>query len=588
MPVSTERPKDALGTLRRLWSFLRRQWIHLFVVGLLIALTTGFNLLVPYLTGLTIDAYIMKKDLVGLTRVVLFMLSVSTAAALTTWLQAYVMAAVAQTTVRDIRDALFAKFQTLELRFIDQHSHGELMSRFTNDVDNISTTLSESVLRLGSGVLMVSGVTVTMFVLSWRLAMVTLLTVPIMMCLTRWIATRTRQGYREQQAALGELNGIIEESIVGARVIKAYCREAVAVREFEVVNQKLRDAAVRAQTFSLTLPPLMNFVNNTGTALVAGAGGLMALQGWVTVGLIAAFISYAQQFARPLNEIATLINAFQAALAGAERVFQLLDAPSEAADAPDALPLEKVHGDVVFDHVTFAYTPGVPVLQDVSLQAQAGETIALVGPTGAGKTTLSSLLLRFYDVDAGALRVDGIDLRQVRRNDLRRRIGIVLQDTYLFSESVLENIRYGRLDATDDEVVAAAKLANADDFIRHLPQGYRTPLAERGSNLSLGQRQLLAIARAILADPSILILDEATSSVDTRTERNIQQALLRLMEERTCFVIAHRLRTIRDADTILVIRNGRIVERGSHEELMAQRGFYYNLYMSQFKGQPTT
>jgi ATP-binding cassette subfamily B protein len=331
--------------------------------------------------------------------------------------------------------------------------------------------------------------------------------------------------------------------------------------------------------------PLGGLVNNSSFAIVAGAGGWMAVQGLATVGTIASFLRYARQFTRPLNEIAQLYSSIQSALAGAERVFEIIDQVPELADAPDAQPLDEIAGDVVFDDVCFGYEEGTPVLEHVSLHAEPGQTIALVGPTGAGKTTIVNLLTRFYDIDSGSVRIDGMDIRRVKVDDLRRKLGIVLQDTYLFSATVMDNIRYGRLDATDDEVVAAARLANADQFIHRLPEGYDTPLSERGSNLSQGQRQLLAIARAILADPGILILDEATSSVDTRTEKHIQEAMLRLMEGRTSFVIAHRLSTIREADRILVVNEGEIIERGTHEELLTQRGFYHNLYVSQFKGQ---
>jgi ATP-binding cassette subfamily B protein len=328
----------------------------------------------------------------------------------------------------------------------------------------------------------------------------------------------------------------------------------------------------------------MGILSNANIAILAGLGGWMTLQGWATVGTIAAFYTYSRQFANPLRQLGDLYNQLQSALAGAERVFDLLDERPELADAPDAVVLDDIVGEVVFDHVDFAYVEDVPVIKDMSLQAEPGQTVALVGPTGAGKTTMVNLLTRFYDIDDGAITIDGHDIRGVQKADLRRQLGIVLQDTFLFSESVMDNIRYGRLNATDEEVVAAAKLANADQFIRRLPNGYDTELSERGSNLSQGQRQLLAIARAVLADPAILILDEATSSVDTRTEVHIQEALLRLMEGRTSFVIAHRLSTIRDADEILVINDGEIIERGTHEKLLAQRGFYHNLYMSQFKG----
>jgi ATP-binding cassette subfamily B protein len=369
-------------------------------------------------------------------------------------------------------------------------------------------------------------------------------------------------------------------------VIRAYGQEQAVIAKFEGANARLRSAAIRAQTFSGFLGPTGNMLNNLGFAIVATAGAWMALANLATVGTIAAFLSYAQQLRRPVNDLASLFNHIQAALAGAERVFAILDEPAEPEDPPDAIALEAIEGRIAFEDVTFSYKPGVPVLKNVSFTAEPGQMIALVGPTGAGKTTIINLLARFYDVDSGRICVDDIDIRHIRKADLRRQLGVVLQDTFLFSATVMENIRYGRLDATDEEVIAAAKLANADGFIRRLPQGYRTVLSERAENLSQGQRQLLSIARAILADPRILILDEATSNVDTRTELQIQEALQRLMRGRTSFVVAHRLSTIRRADKILVIRDGQLVEQGTHQELLGRKGFYYRLYMSQFQGLP--
>jgi ATP-binding cassette subfamily B protein len=370
----------------------------------------------------------------------------------------------------------------------------------------------------------------------------------------------------------------------GQRVIMAFGQEASTLADFDAANEVVRTVGIRAQIYAMLVPPLMGILSNANIAVVAGLGGWMTLQGWATVGTIAAFYNYSRRFAAPLRQLGNLYNQVQSAIAGAERVFEIIDEEPELTDAPDAVALDDVAGEVVFDHVDFSYVPGVPVIKDASLTARPGQTIALVGPTGAGKTTIVNLLTRFYDIQDGRIAIDGEDIRKLKKDSLRGLLGIVLQDTFLFSESVMENIRYGRLDATDEEVIAAARLANADQFIRRLPRGYDTQLSERASNLSQGQRQLLAIARAILADPGILILDEATSSVDTRTERNIQEAMLRLMEGRTSFVIAHRLSTIREADRILVIDEGEIIERGTHEELLAQRGFYHNLYMSQFKG----
>jgi len=580
-----ERAKDTRGTLLRIWEYLSRQTWALVGTALLVAATSGLGLMGPYLMGKAIDEHILKGDLPGLARTALLMLGIYPAASLTTWLQTYVMSDASQRAVRDIRNDLFAKLQTLSLRFFDRRTHGELMSRLANDVENISNVLTEGVTQLLSGVLSVVGVATMMFLINARLALVSLATIPLMMLLSRWIAKRTRRGFREQQETLGELNGIIEETITGQRIVKAHVREQAAIERFDTANSKLRRASTRAQIFSGTIGPITNFVNNVGFAIVAGAGGWMAVQGLATVGTIASFVNYARQFARPLNQIANLYNAIQSAIAGAERVFEIIDQVPELQDAPDARPLTEIQGDVVFGDVCFGYKEDVPVLKRVNLHAEPGQTIALAGPTGAGKTTIVNLLTRFYDIDSGSIRIDGHDIREVKKDDLRRKLGIVLQDTFLFSNTVMENIRYGRLDATDKEVIAAAKLANADQFIHRLPEGYDTPLSERGSNLSQGQRQLVAIARAILADPSVLILDEATSSVDTRTEKTIQEAMLRLMEGRTSFVIAHRLSTIRDADVILVINDGEIIERGTHRALLEKRGFYDNLYMSQFKGQ---
>jgi ATP-binding cassette subfamily B multidrug efflux pump len=404
------------------------------------------------------------------------------------------------------------------------------------------------------------------------------------MWLVGFVGKQTRRYFREYQMRIGQLNGKLEEMFSGQRVVMAFGQEAGVLADFDAANEKVRQVGIHANTYAMLIPPLMGILSNANVAILAGLGGWMTLQGWATVGTIAAFYTYSRQFAAPLRQLGDLYNQIQSALAGAERVFEIIDTESELADASDAVALDKIAGGVVFDHVDFSYVPGVPVIKDMSLQAQPGQTVALVGPTGAGKTTMINLLSRFYDIDGGAICIDGRDIREVQKASLRRQLGIVLQDTFLFSESVLENIRYGRLEATDEECIEAAKLANADQFIRRLPQGYGTPLSERASNLSQGQRQLLAIARAVLADPHVLILDEATSSVDTRTEVRIQEALLRLMEGRTSFVIAHRLSTIRDADKILVINGGRIIERGTHDELLAQRGFYHHLYMSQFKG----
>jgi ATP-binding cassette subfamily B multidrug efflux pump len=582
MMGKVEKPKDRRGVLLRLWGYLRHQRAALIGTAFMVAAGVALNLAGPYLLGRAIDRYILGHDLPGLARICALMLVVYVTNSLLTWFQSYIMAGASQRTVREIRKDLFARLQHLPLSFFDKRPHGELMSRLTNDVENVSQVLSDSVTQIVSGVLNTIGVTIAMLLLNVPLTAVTLITITtITVVLNRWVATRTRAQFRLQQAALGKLNGFIEETITGQRVVKAYHQEPAAIAEFAASNLELRQAATRAQIFSGFIGPVMNFIGNLGLAIVAGVGGYLAVRGAITVGTIATFINYTRQFGRPLNEIASLYNSIQSAMAGAERVFEIIDEPMEV-DAPDAQPLAQIQGDVIFEGVNFSYVPGTPVLKHVSLHARPGQVVALIGPTGAGKTTIVNLLTRFYEIDSGTITIDGQDIRKIKKEDLRRQLGIVLQDTFLFTGTVRDNIKYGRLEATDEEVIAAAKLANADPFIHRLPDGYDTVLSERGGNLSQGQRQLLAIARAILADPRILILDEATSSVDTRTEKHIQDAMLNLMQGRTSFVIAHRLSTIREADQILVLNQGEIIERGSHAQLIAQNGFYARLNNSQF------
>jgi ATP-binding cassette subfamily B protein len=582
--VSGPKARDASGTLRRLWRYLAVHRWALVATALAVAVSALSAAYGTLLLGRAIDQFILLGDLPGLARMILLMLGLYLLGALATWLQSWIMAQVSQATIYTLRQDLFHKLQSLSLRFFDQRTHGELMSRLTNDVENISMVLSQGATQLISSALTLVSVAAMMLALNWRLALVTMVIIPVMVIITRWLSQYTRRGFRAQQESLGEINGIIEETITAERVVKAYAREQEAIAAFEETNQKLRKASTFAQSFAGLLGPITNMVNNLGMAVVGAVGSWMAVGGMATVGTIASFVNYSRQFGMPLNQLAGLFNMLQSALAGAERVFDILDEQPEVEDAADARPLATVYGDVVFDDVCFGYEPGVPVLKHVSLHAEPGQTVALVGPTGAGKTTIINLLTRFYDIDSGSICIDERDIRSLPKDDLRRMLGIVLQDTFLFAGTVMDNIRYGRLDATDEEVLAAAHLANADHFITRLPEGYQTHLSERANNLSQGQRQLLAIARAMLADPSILILDEATSSVDTRTEVHIQEALLKLMVGRTSFVIAHRLSTIRGANIILVINEGELIERGTHEELLAQRGFYHHLYMSQFKG----
>ena len=583
MPV--EKPRDFRGTMRRLWHFFGREKNSLVVVFGLVLLDAVVLLFAPYLTGRAIDAMRggVHSVLFGSLRtVILILLGVYLTDVLLTFTNNFLMAGISQRIVKGMRAGLFAKLQKLPVSFFDTRTHGDLMSRFTNDIDNISSTISQSTVTLMSDIVGIVGSFVAMLTLNPLLTLASVVTVPLVALLSKTIAGRTRVLFKAQQNALGRLNGHIEESISGFSVIKAFNHEERAVSEFGRINRELYEVGLKAQITSGYLMPLMNIISNIGFAVIAAVGGVLAVRGIITVGVIASFLSYSKQFSRPLNDVANIFNTLQTAVAGAERIFEVLDSAEEPPDESTARELNNPRGEVDFDGVDFAYRPGVPILRDIRFTARAGRTIALVGPTGAGKTTIVNLVSRFYDVTGGAIRIDGADIRDYTRESLRRCFGIVLQDTYLFSGTIRENIRYGRLDATEEEIRAAAVEACADSFIRKLENGYDTVLSESGANLSEGQRQLLAIARAILANPSILILDEATSSVDTRTEMNLQEAMVRLMNGRTCFIIAHRLSTIRDADVILVIDGGRIVESGSHRELLEKGGFYSRLYNSQF------
>jgi ATP-binding cassette, subfamily B, multidrug efflux pump len=581
-PGTIEKAQDPRRALVRLVPYLYPYKRILVVVMLFVILSTLLGLLGPYLMGVAIDQFIATFNVAGLAKIAVWMLIVFLAGngleALSNWL----MAGVSQKALKEVRRQLFGHLQKLPLKFYDNHPAGEIMSRLTNDIDAINQAVSQNVITLVASVLSLGGILITMFVLNFWLALASVIVVPIMVWFTNFIARYTRKGFRDLQKRLGMLNGVMEETISGQRVVKAFGRNETAIENFRKHNDEVFRAAVYANSYALLLMPLTNQLGNLFVIAIAGLGGWLALRDLVTIGTIVTFISYGRSFINPLRHLANLYNSIQAALAGAERVFEILDAVPEE-DTSTAV-LEVVHGKVTFQNVNFGYIPGTPVIKSMSLNASPGQIVALVGPTGAGKTTLVNLLSRFYEIDDGQISIDGKDIRHIQKADLRQRLGIVLQDTFMFSASVLENIRYGRLDATDDEVIAAAQIADADYFIRQLPQGYQTQLSERAGNISQGQRQLLAIARAILADPDILILDEATSSVDTRTEARIQAALLRLMDGRTSFVIAHRLSTIRDASQVLVIRDGEIVERGTHASLLALKGFYHQLYTSQFKG----
>ena len=580
---SGESAKDTSSAVRRLFSYLRPYWLRLILVAVLAVITTIGQLAGPILLGIAIDRFILPGDVPGLIRIALLMLAVYITAGVATIGQGIIMVVVAQRLARDIRSELFAHVQSLSMAYHDHHRVGDLMSRMTNDTEAINRVLTNGLIEFTTNILLLGGIIVAMFLLNWQLALGVMLVLPLMLYITVTVTRYSRKAFRQVQASLGTLNAVMEENIAGVRVVKAFAREEETIAQFETISAENRQVGIKADIITAVLGPMFTTMMTVTIAVVALLGGWLSLQGIVSVGVIATFVVYVMNFFRPMRGIAMLYNGLQSALAGAERIFEVLDDKPSVANPPDAEPLPKIRGEVTFDNVSFAYEPGKPVLEDVNLTAKPGQTIALVGPTGAGKTTIISLLSRFYDVSEGAILIDGHDIRSVEQTSIREQLGIVLQDTFLFSESVMENIRYGRLTASDEEVIEAARLANADHFIRTLPQGYGTLVSEKGHNFSQGQRQLLAIARAMLADPRILILDEATSSVDTRTEMHIQDALLRLMEGRTAFVIAHRLSTIRNADNVLVVNDHRIIERGTHEALMEQNGFYYDLYMSQYR-----
>ncbi len=581
---SIARAKNPRGTLARLATYFGQLRLRLVVVAALIVAYSLLGLVGPYLMGRALDQFIATRDAAGLGWIALLMLAAFLGTNAFDASAAWLMAGVSQRALKSLRRDLFGHLQSLPMDFFDRHPAGELMSRLTNDIDAINQAVAQNVTSLLSSVLSMVGILTAMFVLDHWLALASLLVVPIMFGFTRFVAVFTRKGFSRLQKELGQLNAVMEESIGGQKLVTAFQRNESALAAFRVENERVYQVGVYANTYALLLMPLTTVLGNFFVIVLVGLGGWLALEGLVTVGIIATFINYGQNFVQPLRQISSLYNTLQAALAGAERVFEILDTEKEPDDAPIARALTAVRGHVRFDHVSFAYRKGRPVLDDLSLEAAPGQTIALVGPTGAGKTTIINLLTRFYEIDSGTIEIDGVDLRDLKKDDLRHKLGLVLQDTYLFGTTVMENIRYGRLDATDEEVRGAARLADAEHFILQLPKGYQTVLSERAGNLSQGQRQLLAIARTLLADPSILILDEATSSVDTRTELRIQRSLLRLMKGRTSFVIAHRLSTIRDADQVVVVDGGKVVETGTHDELIARRGVYHRLYTSQFKG----
>ncbi len=590
-----EKAKDFQGTARRLLGYFVPQRYRLLIVLIAAIIGTVFNIVGPKVLGLAITKLTegliakfrhipgAKIDFSYIATVLLILVGLYVISAIFMYIQQYIMAGVAQRTVYRLRKEVDEKLSRLPLKFFDSRPHGEILSRTVNDMDNISTTLQQSVTQLITSAVTLIGVIVMMLTISPLLSIVVLLTLPLSLFVTIGIAKRSQTYFRTQQRMLGQLNGHVEEMYTGHKIVKAFGHENRSIAEFSDLNEKLYQAGWRAQFASGTIMPLMRCIGNLGYVIVAVGGSILVTRGSISIGDVTAFIQYAQQFTQPITQLANFANVIQSTMASAERIFELLDEQEEVLEVNAVIP-EGVHGEVEFEHVRFGYKPDSILMEDMNISVQPGQTIAIVGPTGAGKTTLVNLLMRFYEVNAGRILVDGVDIAQIKRSALRRTFGMVLQDTWLFNGTIRDNIAYGRENATDDEIVRAAKAANADHFIRTLPNGYDTVLNEDATNISQGQKQLLTIARAFLANPEILILDEATSSVDTRTEVQIQKAMSNLMEDRTSFVIAHRLSTIRDADLILVMNHGTIIEQGTHEELLARHGFYADLYNSQFVG----
>ena len=591
MPV--QKAKDFKGTLQRLTGYLRPHRSGLIVVIGAGIIATVFSVIGPKLLGKAttkvFEGYLGRAlgtgrgiDFAYVASILLWLIAMYVLSAAFLYLQQYVMSGIAQRTVYALRRDVEAKFSRLPLKFFDSRTHGEILSRAVNDLDNISGTLQQNLMQLINSALAVVGIIVMMLTISWLMTLVVVLTLPLSVTLVAFIAKRSQGFFVRQQQALGELNGHVAEMYSGHTIVTAFGHEQRSIVKFNELNDQYYEGAWRAQFATGIMFPIMMFVGNLGYVAVAVLGGIMVIRQAIAVGDVQAFIQYSRQFAMPIGQLSSMANTIQLTIASAERVFELLDEPEEPAEAPAAKSIAAPRGAVQIEHVSFSYKPESPLIEDMSIDVQPGQKVAIVGHTGAGKTTLVNLLMRFYDVDAGAIRIDGVDIREMTRGDLRKIFGMVLQDTWLFSGSIRDNIAYGREHASEDEIIRAAKAAHADHFIRTLPENYQTVINEEATNLSQGQKQLLTIARAFVADPAILILDEATSSVDTRTEVLIQKAMAQLMHGRTTFVIAHRLSTIRNADLILMMEHGRIVEQGTHEQLLAANGKYADLYRSQF------
>ncbi|MBQ3141101.1 MAG: ABC transporter ATP-binding protein [Clostridia bacterium] len=581
MGVMVEKPANAKKTLSRLVQYFQRAKKLLFMLMVSVVVVTLASLAAPALQGEAIDSIDFRLwDELG--RCVILLAAVYAVSIVFTMAQSLLSARLSQNIVARMRHDLFKKIDYLSIKYLDTHSNGDIMSRMTNDVENVSMTISHSLGSMISGALTLIGTLAIMFYYCWQLTLITMVTVVITLVVTKKMSGVMRKVYRKRSHILGRLNGHSEEMITGYKSIVAYNKQADVVREFNETSDELTKVSIKAEILGGSMGPIMNCISNISFVIVAAFGGYFAYLGWISIGTISAFIIYAKQFSRPINEIAQLYGSLQTAIAGAERVFALIDQPDE--DNSGDQEMQNVRGEISFRNVNFSYVPEKQVLFDFDLDVKPGQKIALVGATGSGKTTVVNLLMRFYPVDSGEILIDGVDIRDIKRDELRHNIAIVLQDTVLFSDTIENNIKYANPDATDEQMIHAAEMSNSRYFIERLPEQYQTFLKQAGSSLSQGQRQLLAIARAVLADPKILILDEATSSVDTRTEQHIQDAMVNLMKNRTSLIIAHRLSTIRDADKIVVMDQGRVVEMGNHEELLEKKGRYYDLYMTQFAG----
>lgn len=597
-PMVAEKPKNFKKTVSKLLGYIGKNKILLIIMVICVIASAAVTLIAPtmqtealnYLTPESMGGKMTTSsgkpviDFDSMIRILVILAVLFVASSLFSYIQSRLSAKLSQTTVKTMRGDLFRRIEKLSIGYADNHPHGDIMSRMTNDIENISNTISQSVTSLISSVITIIGAFCIMLYYSWEMTLISIVTIPLTLLATTFLTKRVRRYFAAQQKLLGELNAEVEESVMGYRTIIAFSREEKIKKEFRETSSALKKTGIKAEIFGGVMGPLMNIINNIGFLLIVTAGVAFAINGRFSVTTVFLFIQFSKQFTRPLNEIANQYTSILNAVTGAERVFEIMEEPSEIDEGKIILDSDEITGRLSFRHINFSYVPGEPVLKDFCLEVDKGQKIAIVGKTGSGKTTIINLLTRFYETDSGEILLDGTDIRDITKDSLRKNIAIVLQDTVLFSDSIGANIRYGRLDATDEEIREAAATANADSFIERMPEGYDTQLAEAGGNISNGQRQLLSIARAVLADPKILILDEATSSVDTRTEMHIQEAMLHLMHGRTTLIIAHRLSTIRDADKIIVLDGGRICEAGNHDELLSQKGVYYNLYMSQFAG----